>query len=839
MGAKQSLKKRLRQDLADALFRSAMLEALQEAANESDGSSEMLEHAWDPSDCSPPFVVLPDRLTARRQLSILTSDCIRGKKRYRDGQHVWEINWENEERGTFAIVGVATPKAPLQSLGYEPLIGSNSESWGWDIVSKTLWHCGKRGSYPAVGTGFQVPDTFFVILDMDQRTLSFSTSDLHLGVAFTDLPKQLDRPMCPVVNAIFGNCDIRMRYMGKGESIISNLRRPIAFHRATSETPSEAPKKASEDSRRKSTGTPGKDSDSSVVEASKRYQFARHKHGENVAVMYAGKKAKRVDPFGSCCDGVVITSEPLKDNELFEVRLDSKIDRWVGSLFIGATTNDSNSFSTFPQIMVDYTQGSNFMWAGDQIVFNKKLTTTVKEDTGKLTTGDRIGVMRKSDNSLHFYLNGKDIGNCFKTIPDVLYGVVDIYGQAEQVTITGGTAETQSSNDDEESVEQDHIIVMVQMKKVIELMKLPFNPLLIIKMLYQGVLEPYTDTRDRAVRQRYGDHLSDIGAVPELKKFLERLDRPDLGIESEEGWVGITIVRSILWNYSDASLKIAKEIGKCGLLGRFVNDLKRIGPSGAFGDEKQKRIIDSAVNILHNCAKATENRQVFRDINAVEILAPFLKCEESEVVISALLAMSYITEDNQSHLLDADTKTISQIQGMLVNAANSPGLRGASGSCTWSALEIVSGIANIAVNEKNRANLIDAGVIPPLFDVIKKGDPIDKECSANALWLLANSEPGKKKIRDYPGAMATLNELSKNSNKSIAAAAKRVLLRIKQQPMKQGVSLKGIPRKNCAYKETCRLFIKSLNLNDHVSFPRVSYESNRERILKRMTCCLK
>jgi hypothetical protein len=52
-------------------------------------------------------------------------------------------------------------------------------------------------------------------------------------------------------------------------------------------------------------------------------------------------------------------------------------------------------------------------------------------------TGDRVGVMRKPDNSLHFFLNGRDIGNCFTAVPNVLYGVVDIYGKAEQVTITG------------------------------------------------------------------------------------------------------------------------------------------------------------------------------------------------------------------------------------------------------------------------------------------------------------------------------------------------------------------------------------------------------------------
>jgi hypothetical protein len=93
-----------------------------------------------------------------------------GKKGYRGGRHVWEILWEKEERGSSAVVGVATPKAPLQAIGYEPL--NNSESWGWDIVNNTLLHGGRKvGDYPAAVRGFQVCDTFFVILDMDERTL--------------------------------------------------------------------------------------------------------------------------------------------------------------------------------------------------------------------------------------------------------------------------------------------------------------------------------------------------------------------------------------------------------------------------------------------------------------------------------------------------------------------------------------------------------------------------------------------------------------------------------------------------------------------------------------------
>ena len=57
-----------------------------------------------------------------------------------------------------------------------------------------------------------------------------------------------------------------------------------------------------------------------------------------------------------------------------------------------------------------------------------------------------------SDNSLHFFINGIDVGIKINSIPSVLYGVVDIYGQAEEVTITG-----MGFND--QSVPVKHIIV--------------------------------------------------------------------------------------------------------------------------------------------------------------------------------------------------------------------------------------------------------------------------------------------------------------------------------------------------------------------------------------------
>jgi SPRY domain-containing SOCS box protein 1/4 len=49
------------------------------------------------------------------------------------GFHVWEIVWPSNQRGTHAVVGVATKNAPLHVAGYTSLIGYDAEGYGWNI----------------------------------------------------------------------------------------------------------------------------------------------------------------------------------------------------------------------------------------------------------------------------------------------------------------------------------------------------------------------------------------------------------------------------------------------------------------------------------------------------------------------------------------------------------------------------------------------------------------------------------------------------------------------------------------------------------------------------------
>jgi len=179
-----------------------------------------VRNSWNPDDRSLNiFIKDDDAMTIHRHPVAQSTDCIRGRVGYTRGLHVWEIHWNARYRGTHAVVGVATKDAPLHSVGYQSLVGANSESWGWDLGRNRLYHDSKINPdvpYPpkaleGTGENFVVPDRFLVILDMDEGKLSYMVDGQYLGIAFSGLK---GKRLYPIVSAVWGHCEISMKYIG-------------------------------------------------------------------------------------------------------------------------------------------------------------------------------------------------------------------------------------------------------------------------------------------------------------------------------------------------------------------------------------------------------------------------------------------------------------------------------------------------------------------------------------------------------------------------------------------------------------------------------------------------
>ena len=175
-------------------------------------------HGWNSEDRSMNVYVKEDdcRISHRHPVAQST-DGIRAKVGYSKGLHVWDFTWSTRQRGTHAVVGVATKKAGLHCAGYHCLIGANTESWGWDLGRNKLFHNEKVVSaqtYPrnlGSDASFIVPDTIRCILDMDRGELSFEVDGQYLGVAFTGLK---GKTVFPTISAVWGHCEVKLNYIG-------------------------------------------------------------------------------------------------------------------------------------------------------------------------------------------------------------------------------------------------------------------------------------------------------------------------------------------------------------------------------------------------------------------------------------------------------------------------------------------------------------------------------------------------------------------------------------------------------------------------------------------------
>ncbi|VDP09731.1 unnamed protein product [Soboliphyme baturini] len=176
-------------------------------------SKQAILHAWNPADCSRNAYIKQNGFTFHRNPVAQSTDAARGKRGFISGRHCWEIWWEGP-LGTVAVIGVASRHAALQSFSYLPLLGSDEQGWGWNLVDNTLCHDGKNvGTYPATNNParYQVGEKIRVILDCDNHLLYFEKGNEFLGIAFNQLaPIRL----YPCMSAVFGNSEITMVYLG-------------------------------------------------------------------------------------------------------------------------------------------------------------------------------------------------------------------------------------------------------------------------------------------------------------------------------------------------------------------------------------------------------------------------------------------------------------------------------------------------------------------------------------------------------------------------------------------------------------------------------------------------
>ncbi|XP_046402054.1 neuralized-like protein 4 [Ischnura elegans] len=156
--------------------------------------------------------------------------------------------------------------------------------------------------------------------------------------------------------------------------------------------------------------------------------------GINAAITDRGRSAQKLnleDPV----NGVLLTHRPLKHNELFEVRLDRKDNRFDHSFAIGVTVYTYDRPENVPTNMYNLKSGTWMMLESGAYQNGVLKIKNYVDSLDNLKVGDRAGVMVSESGTLHYYINGVHQGPAASGVLNPVYGVFQLHYNTVKGTI--------------------------------------------------------------------------------------------------------------------------------------------------------------------------------------------------------------------------------------------------------------------------------------------------------------------------------------------------------------------------------------------------------------------
>lgn len=171
------------------------------------------------------------------------------------------------------------------------------------------------------------------------------------------------------------------------------------------------------------------------------YEFHEN-HGRNIQ-LETKTIARRVASYNQ---GVVMSSRPLIKGKPFQVKIEKLNERWVSNILCGVSCITPEKQTSFPLTALGFKKHS-WIICSDWI-FHNSMRVKTKYGAGleNLQCNSIVGLLIDEDNRLHLFINGIDQGVAATDLPPYIFAVIDLYGQCEQVSITGVNEESTYTN---------------------------------------------------------------------------------------------------------------------------------------------------------------------------------------------------------------------------------------------------------------------------------------------------------------------------------------------------------------------------------------------------------
>ncbi|XP_076082164.1 uncharacterized protein LOC143052889 isoform X2 [Mytilus galloprovincialis] len=280
----------------------------------------------------------------------------------------------------------------------------------------------------------------------------------------------------------------------------------------------------------------------------------------------------------------------------------------------------------------------------------------------------------------------------------------------------------------------------------------------------------------KGVRHKIGHVLKEQDFAEIAMKMLTSLNKK--GIFKNDGiWFPTYYTLNTLWNYSDASLELAKSVAQHGGVKYFTVNCKHKPYIDNMSSKNVFYVVKSSMSILHNIARNSNVQHYFKENATSDVMIQFLQSkEEHEMLkIMAMLTLAHIVEEEENDKLIDDTGAVEGIVSYIKLALNNE--RGRYKGFT--PIELMDGLGKLAVNDKNKSKIVDAGALPLLLRMLKQDNIEEQAVASKALWTLSFDKDVAQKIRDFEDLMPTLEKLSGSQDKNVEKNCKGALFVLK------------------------------------------------------------
>ncbi|XP_077868820.1 uncharacterized protein LOC144359579 [Saccoglossus kowalevskii] len=479
-------------------------------------------------------------------------------------------------------------------------------------------------------------------------------------------------------------------------------------------------------------------------------------------------------------NGIIVTRQSLSTHKLFEIRLDSILETGNGRLKFGITTKRPEEYN-IPR-KKSQKIGQTLLWSGSYLLINGQKWLHLEKDLDTIVIGDTIGIERKGNNAFVINFNGKNIEK-FVLDDNVscVYGIVDLSGDADVITIVGTLRKGESYNtkrqlqSKESSYVRNPVIAMHHMQHTIRKLKhgtYPDNDDELDTLITE-VLQPIYSTKDNNMRKVIGEQLVATGGIREIAKLLEYLIT--LGDESDMAWQGTNAVFQTCWTYASNNMLVCKEFGQSSVLEKMLSFLECYGSSSH--DDETYSMIMSALGTLYQCGQSLFNCVEFVKLKLFDRLAPFLKSEVKGIAVLATVMLSSVTINVGQDDLIVSRQVVRWLLNVLDSTLDDDSMCYALDGVKWTTLEITKCLERLAVNnDAIKLTMVQCGCIPLLVKALKRGRTSEQESACNTLFALSGLGDVRLTIQVTSEVIDGLNILSESQHTYVRYAAERALI---------------------------------------------------------------